>query len=156
MPTKERWARMSTEEKQTYAVRTKEHQQKNREYWRTKNNAWYAKVSEGLVSRRNVLTRTIEDKKERARMKALLRCTRAKQARFSDELTLFVTKEAHTLRILRNKITGIEWHVDHVVPLKGKLVSGLHIWSNLAVIPKVDNLRKGNKNSIHEKWPEGL
>lgn len=83
------------------------------------------------------------------RQKANSRCTRAKQARFKDELTNFVTKEAHDLRIHRNKLTGIEWHVDHIIPLKGKNICGLHLWTNLAVIPKVENLRKGNKNSVH-------
>ena len=151
MPTKERWARMTPEQKQYYKDYTKAHQRANRDYWRALNSKYYFETSETLVSRRNVLNRTEEDRKERARIKASNRCGRAKRARFCDEFTELVTKEAHSLRRLRNTITGFEWHVDHVVPLKGKQVSGLHIWSNLAVIPKVDNLRKGNKNSIHEE-----
>ena len=151
MPTKERWARMTPEQKQYYKNYTKAHQEKNRDYWRALNSKYYFETSKSLVSRRNVLNRTEEEKKERARIKASTRCGRSKRARFCDELTELVTKEAHSLRRLRNLVTGFEWHVDHVVPLKGKQVSGLHIWSNLAVIPKVDNLRKGNKNSIHEE-----
>lgn len=81
--------------------------------------------------------------------KALIRTARAKQARRYDELTLFVTSEAHDLRKLRNELTNTEWHVDHIIPLKGKDVCGLHVWNNLAVIPKIENLRKGAKNSIH-------
>lgn len=35
--------------------------------------------------------------------------------------------------------------VDHVIPLKHKLVSGLHVETNLRVIPLIDNLRKNNR-----------
>ena len=97
------------------------------------------------------MNHTPESRAQWNRDKANLRCSRAKQARFDDEFTNFVTKEAHDLRKRRLIATKIEWHVDHVIPLKGKDVSGLHIWSNLAVIPKVENLRKGNKNSIYDK-----
>lgn len=86
---------------------------------------------------------TDELRKQYYRDKANLRATRAKKARIDDELTKLVTFEAHDLRKRRNKATGIEWHVDHIVPLNGKTVSGLHIWSNIQVIPKQMNLRKG-------------
>jgi hypothetical protein len=43
------------------------------------------------------------------------------------------------------KETGIEHHVDHIIPMRGKLVSGLHIAENLRVIPEFDNLSKGSK-----------
>ena len=43
------------------------------------------------------------------------------------------------------KRIGDSVHVDHVIPLQGRRVSGLHVAENLEIINAKDNLRKGNK-----------
>lgn len=58
---------------------------------------------------------------------------------------LWLLQEAYTLARVRTDLFGFQWHVDHVLPLRGKKVSGLHVPNNIRVIPAADNLRKGNR-----------
>ena len=56
----------------------------------------------------------------------------------------FIIKEAYELAALRTKMLGFPWEVDHIIPLQGDTVSGLHVPQNLQVIPRKLNRAKWN------------
>ena len=57
-------------------------------------------------------------------------------------------KNEYKLANILSKLTGQKWEVDHVIPLQGELVSGLHVPSNLKAIPAFKNRSKHNRYVI--------
>jgi hypothetical protein len=64
------------------------------------------------------------------------------------ESDLRMIEAKYSLAAMLTRETGIIHHVDHIIPLQGKKVSGLHVFSNLRVIPGTDNVKKSNTYQI--------
>lgn len=128
---------------------------RNKERIRARQLAWFAAHPGYQKQYREKNIEKYRETCERARKKNLHKdaaksaLERAAVLRATPALAnKFFIEEIYDLARQRTLATGYEWHVDHIVPLKSKRVCGLHVESNLRVIPAVHNISKGNRH-----WP---
>lgn len=62
-------------------------------------------------------------------------------------------KEIYNLASELNKKYTCKFEVDHIHPLLGETLSGLHVWFNLMILPRSINRSKGNKLMENIKFP---
>jgi hypothetical protein len=48
------------------------------------------------------------------------------------------------------------YHVDHILPLQGRLITGIHVPSNLQYLTPIDNSIKHNKFEPYYQPPDGI
>lgn len=122
-----RWVAANREKARNYS---REWARKNRVAERERSRKWYAANPQWSAA------------KTQWRQAQKLRATPCWANR--EEMQKFYAEAAQLTRA-----TGIEWQVDHIVPLKSPLVSGLHVQNNLRVIPAAVNIAKSNRY-----WPD--
>ena len=126
----------------------KEYDSKRKKLWNENNPHYRKDYNEVNKERRKDLN------KEWSKVNKVKNC--AKTAKYKAKkinatplwLTSEQLEEIEYFYILANDakiLTGEQYHVDHIVPLQGKNVCGLHVPWNLQILSASDNKSKGNK-----------
>lgn len=123
-------ARSDEERKAASALRTQQYRDRNRSLVREKDRL-------SSKNRRDAIAEKSARRRAMAKMATPSWSDRSKILEFY-RASRKITKE-----------TGVAHHVDHIVPLNGKTVCGLHVHFNLQVLPSLDNEKKSNKT-----WPD--
>lgn len=151
--TRKRINRANPEFRKLEAVRKKAHRAKNREAhieymqrWHDKNaNAQRAYAVEYRAANKDRMRNYCKTNagKINARTRKRQAAKLQRTPKWLDVVDLFEMDCIYTYAAaLRN--VGLKYDVDHIYPLQGKRVSGLHIPSNLQVIPESENRGKSN------------
>lgn len=117
--------------------------------WYEKNtkdeNGYYSVKKEEIKERRKIASsKYIKKNREKLTAKEAMR--RASKIQATPEWC-----ECEKIEILYkkckelSKLTGLKYHVDHIIPLNHSKVCGLHVWENLQILEESLNFKKNNK-----------
>jgi hypothetical protein len=131
-----------------------------REDIKDRKNEWYQENREAVIAA--AATRPAAVLREyrnawKANNKTQVRAdTKARRRKHRDATPLWLTRkqkseirQLYQIAITMTQTTGEQYVVDHIVPLRGESVCGLHVPWNLRVITQEENLKKSNKHVDH-------
>jgi hypothetical protein len=118
-----------------------------REAYNAKARIRYHQKKEWNANRKRVYksaTKHLTNASASKRRAALLQRIPIWQTEF-DELKI---KCIYSVAAMLSRVNNEPWTVDHIIPLQGKIVSGLHVPSNLQLMRARENEAKRNKYEI--------
>jgi hypothetical protein len=142
---KERRKRLAKERKEKILAENREQAKRNAERSSGNDRNWFIGIVPDWLSQQKAeklleqeFRQTVVSSHLKSRAEVLLRQT--PQWANVEEIGVF-----YKARDILNRIFGKgRYHVDHIIPLQGRTVSGLHVESNLRVITARENLSKNN------------
>lgn len=115
----------------------------NRAAIQLQRKEYYAANKEAQEKRRQYLGEHYRNNKPAYYARRMKRIAAEKQA-IPKWASLAAIVEIYETAIAKTEETGTPHEVDHIIPLQGRLVCGLHVEYNLRVVPRHENRSKSN------------
>jgi len=133
-------------DRKRYLVRREEKRRYDREYYKLNKDVILENASEWQKNNRKRKNEICSDYYHRNphKVASLTRSKKRQRPPWLSKDQRNEMAECYRLAKMLSKKIGVMHHVDHIIPLNGKVVSGLHVPWNLQVIPADVNLRKSN------------
>lgn len=119
-------------------------QHENKDYRRQKSQEYYQQHKKLITQRNERYRLTHRDLYSASTAKYRARKLQATPHWLTEKDHKEIEKKYKYAKYLTD-LTGEAWHVDHIHPLQGKNICGLHHPDNLQVIPGKENQSKSNK-----------
>lgn len=133
--------------KETIAAQKKEYYLKNKDIIKSKNIA-YNSANRQSVSKKEAEWRANNQGRVASNIRKYQASKICRTPVWLTDFDKLKMQCVYSVAAMLTRENKESWEVDHIIPLQGKLVSGLHVPSNLQVIKASSNRIKNNKYEV--------